>query len=303
MLALRKAFAGLLLTLTLPVSLVAAWNHGVLSTYFNQNFYHSATFKEEVYPALIRQVTLQIMGAKALEELGNYMSQEDLNEQLHILIPAEAAINMIDDFFDQIKQKPLPQTITIPFEPIQKNIPKVIENIARIVEERTGYPIPAEMLDKEFKSQLENALPNDFKIATQELLQSMPGLPEQQPSKQKLANFIAERGLTVLKWGLWGVWGGLLALMGLLIFSSAALRWWGITLAIDALAILAISQVLKEGLTQTIQAGEALGTEWIPILQPIFKNIATVGFSMLALGIALILSYHWLKPHHASRRA
>ena len=289
MLALRKAFAGLLLALTLPVSLVTAWHYGILSTYLNQNFYHSSFFEEKVYPAIIEQGTKQIIGK--IDELGQYVSQQDIKEQLILLLPADGVQNLIDDLFEQLGQRPLPKVITISFKELKKNIPQVIGNVLKMVEGKIGSPFPQAAMAQEFQAEVDRMMPDELKIPTQQIMENIPN--KQQAIIQLIMD---ERGLQVFRWGLWILWGGLLALMGLLIFSRTALRWWGITLTLDALSILAISQILKEGLAQAIQE-----TEWvqgITLLQPIFKSISLLGFSVLALGIAFILSQYWLKPHH-----
>lgn len=281
--ALRKAFAGLLLTLTLPVSLVTAWNHGIMSTYLNQNFYHSSFFEEKIYPAIISRVTAQIIGQ--IDEFGQYVSQEDVVEQLKILMPVTLLRSMIDNLFDQLGQRPLPPKITISFEGVKKNIPQVIENSAALVQQKMGNAFPQAALVQEFQAQASSMLPNDFEIPTQRILQNMP--KEQQAIAQILMD---ANDFHVFRWGLWALWASLLALMGLLIFSRSVVRWWGIALTLNALSILAISQILKEGLAQAIQE-----TEWvegITLLQPIFKSISFLGFSTLALGIAFILSHH-----------
>lgn len=291
MLALRKAFAGLLLTLTLPVSLVTAWNHGIMSTYLNQDFYHSSFFEEEVYLAIIDRVTAQIIGQ--IDEFRQYVSQEDVVEQLQILLPVALVQNMVDNLFDQLGQTPLPPKITISFKEVKKNIPQVIENIAALVQKKIGNAFPQAAVVQEFQSQVSSMLPNDFEIPTQQVIENVP--KEQQAIIQILMD---AKDLHVFRWGLWALWASLLALMGLLIFSRSVVRWWGIALTLNALSILTISQILKEGLAQAMQETEWLD-EGMTLLQPIFRSVSILGFSALALGIAFILSQYWIKPHHS----
>ncbi len=284
---LRKALAGLLLVLTLPISLVTAWNYGIFSTYLNQNFYHASFFEETLYPALIHRITVEISGK--INELGQYLSEEDVAAQLQILLPVAVIQDLIDNLFDQLGQETLPREVIISFEGIKKNLPEVVENITKLVQQKTGQAIPQAVLAREFETEVDRMLPDEFKILTDQLLQ---GFNAEQ--KNRIQSF-HEKGLSALRWGLWITWGLLLTLIGLLIFSRTALRWWGITLTLDAMAILAISQILKEGLSQAIQE-----TEWSEeamLLQPIFKSISFLGFAVLAVGIALILSQYWLKPH------
>lgn len=122
---LRKSLASLLTLLF--INLVVSWIFFVslAQTYLNPEFYTTSAVEDEIYPDLVEQISKTIFEKEP--QLVSVFSEEEMIQMIRVVFPFTLFLEMIDDFFDQLNQSPLPDELVVSIETLKHNMKTFVE--------------------------------------------------------------------------------------------------------------------------------------------------------------------------------
>jgi hypothetical protein len=159
---LRKLLASFLVYLTVSIAILGALIMSLLNTYLNQEFYQSEFFGSVVY----EQVSTLILNEveNQYPEATDYLSTDEIKEQLGILIPSDVLSDSIESIFNQLGGDQIPEELSISLEPVKNKLPDAVEELLPIINEKIPDEIPVVALEFQLKEIIETQMPSQLQV-------------------------------------------------------------------------------------------------------------------------------------------
>ena len=240
---LRKIFASILILIVGSIALVGALVVSITSTYLNPDFYQSIFFKETVYELTLKQGSHLLL--QEFSDVKEFLTEEEIEEQIRALIPAEFVGDTLHGIFDQIINQGNFDQITIDFKPIKEKVDGVVDNLGQTIAEKQGNSPQFNLITQEIKQTIKNKIPDQQVLSLTELDK---GQSVTQAEQQALVYFLKE-GTKTIPLALGSLIIVFLIVIGLIIWSplSSVANWIGMALFSSGAMIYSIAIFLKTG--------------------------------------------------------
>jgi hypothetical protein len=273
---LRKTFASLIITITIPFVVMIALLMGLMDSYLNPDFYQTEHFEETIYEQIISTVSNQVLEQNKL--LAEFVDEPTLTKNFKKVITPERIQTSIDNIFNQIASNETMDSITLELSDIKKEIPSILDQILEEINLETDIPLKT-------TDGIGDYIPSEINIP-------LDLIPQEELNILKM--FIT--GQKELKKTFFTIGITLLFVIGLLIWKplSTAILWVAGTTALWAFSIITMTQTLMQGLMNAEWSGiniQKIGE----ILKPLTESTYFYGKAIGIISIILFLSHFGFK--------
>ena len=277
-----KIFRGFLAFLTalllIPIAVVGSLVVATTDTYLNPDFYQSDTFEELFYDIIVNEVSQELLTQGGLD---GFLTPEDIEEEVRLVLPPDVIANIIEDALNQIYATPLPDEIIISTGAIKTNLPLALDSLFAKIQSTLPPEISTELLKQQFQHEMIDYIPPQISLSLDQLpVEARNGLVLiLMGTHHFLESFLVSIGLHLI-------------FIGLLIWKPVQkiLKWIGGSLLASGVFIFAFIRIITSGAQQL---GEPLV---LLISQPILGAMTPWGLGLVIAGIAS-LALGFILPH------